>query len=382
MTRTLKAFAGLAVVALIAAACGGTQVQPSPTVAPATAQPATQAPTQAPTAVPIRLIVGAIHVGSIKDAGYNQAEHDALVAMADQVPGIKLIEAENIAEGPDVERVMENMIQQGAKLIFPQSFGYQDFALNVAARHPDVYFAHPSGYKLAPNFGTYWGASDQLQYLLGMAAGAMTKTNKIGFIGGYPIPQIIYSINAFHLGARSVNPNVQTVAVFDSTWVDPAKEAAATNALADQGVDVVSSIVDSPITVIQTAEKRGIWSIGYHSAAVAQFAPKGWISGIDFQFAPRFVKYANDVLSGTWKSENYIGPELAKLASWGPSVPESTRGAVAAKAAALASGSAKIFVGPIYDQKGTLRLKEGEVANWQLINTIDWFAQGVVGQTK
>ena len=371
-TTSVKILAVLAAVALIAAACGGA------TTPTATSSAATQ--TASPAA--IRLVVGAIHVGSIKDAGYNQAEHDALAYMAQQVPGIKLLEAENVPEGPDVERVMENMIQQGAKLIFPQSFGYQDFALNVAARHPDVYFAHPSGYKQAANFGTYWGASDQLQYVLGMAAGAMTKTNKIGFIGGYPIPQIIYSINAFHLGARSVNPNVQTVAVFDSTWVDPAKEAAATNTLADQGVDVVTSIVDSPITVIQTAEKRGMYSIGYHSAAVAQFAPKGWISGIDFQFGPRFVKYANDTITGTWKTENYIGPELAKLAPWGAAVPETTRGAATAKQADLASGKTQIFSGPIYDQQGTLRLKAGETADWQLINTIDWFAQGVVGQPK
>ena len=375
MSTLTKLLGGLAAIALITGACGGAS-QPQPTATAA----ATQATT--PTTAPTRLVVGAIHVGSIKDAGYNQAEHDGLVYMTREVPGVKLLEAENVPEGPDVERVMENMIQQGATLIFPQSFGYQDFALNVAARHPDVFFAHPSGYKKAANFGTYWGASDQLQYVLGMAAGTLTKTNKIGFIGGYPIPQIIYSINAFHLGARAVNPKVQTVAVFDSTWVDPAKEAAATNALADQGVDVVTSIVDSPITVIQTAEKRGIYSVGYHSGAVAQFAPKGWIGGIDFQFGPRFVKYANDVIAGTWKSENYIGPELAKLAPWGPAVPEITRATVANKLADLAGGKAQIYVGPIYDQQGTLRLKEGQTADWQLINTIDWFAQGVVGQPK
>jgi len=374
VSRTTRAIAALAVVALVAAACG-TAATPTPT---ATVGPTA---TVAPTATPVRLIVGAVHVGSIKDAGYNEAEHDGLVYMTQNVAGVQLLEAENVPESPDVERVIENMIGQGAKLIFPQSFGYQDFALEVAAKHSDVYFAHPSGYKLADNFGTYWGESYQLQYVLGIAAGLTTKTNKIGFIGGYPIPQIIYSINAFHLGARSVNPNVQTVAIFNSTWVDPAKEAQATNALADQGVDVVSSIVDSPITVVQTAEKRGIYSIGYHSAAVAQFAPKGWISGIDFQFGTRFVKYANDVINGTWKSENYYGAELSLLAPWGTAVSDDAKSQVQAKLTAI-QGGAPFFVGPISDQAGTLRLKAGEAADFNLPNTIDWFAEGIVGQPK
>ena len=139
---------------LIAASCGGATVTPSPTP--------TVTLTATPTTVPTVLTVGAIHVGSIKDAGYNQAQHEGLVAMTQKVPGIKLLEAENVPEGPDVQRVMENMIQQGATLIFPQSFGYMDFALNVAATHPEVKFEHPAGYKLADNFGTYWAASDQL----------------------------------------------------------------------------------------------------------------------------------------------------------------------------------------------------------------------------
>jgi basic membrane protein A len=191
-----------AAAALVAASCGGTTVAPSPTPAITV--------TASPTAVPTVLTVGAIHVGSIKDAGYNQAQHEGLVAMTQQVPGIKLLEAENVPEGPDVERVMENMIQQGATLIFPQSFGYMDFALSVAAKHPEVKFEHPAGYKLADNFGTYWAASDQLSYALGVAAGKMTKSNKLAFVGAMPIPTVLASVNAFHLGAQSVNPSVET----------------------------------------------------------------------------------------------------------------------------------------------------------------------------
>ncbi len=338
------------------------------------------------TTTPTKLTIGAIHVGSIHDAGYNQAEHDGLVAMTKTVPGIKLLEAENVPEGPGVETVMENMIKQGATLIFPMSYGYQDFALNVAARHPNVYFEHPAGYKKAGNFATYWGASDMYSYSLGAAAGLMTKTNKIAFLGGFPIPQIIDSIDAFHLGARSVNASVTTYAIFNGTWSDPAKEATATNALADQGVDVVTGIVDSPISFVETAEKRGIMSIGYHSASVAKFAPNGWISGIDFQFGNYFAQCAQNAIDGKWTAENYIGAVnsgMVQLAPFGKNVPDSAKTKTLAVVQSFKDGTLKSpFVGPVYDQKGTLRIKPGEVPDWNFVNTVNWFAQGIVGQTS
>jgi basic membrane lipoprotein Med (substrate-binding protein (PBP1-ABC) superfamily) len=338
------------------------------------------------TPTPTRIVVGAVHVGSIKDAGYNQAEHDGLVAMTKAVPGVKLLEAENVPEGPGVETVIQNMINQGATVIFAQSYGYQDYTLEVAAKNPSVVFEHPAGYKKASNFSTYWAASDYYNYALGVAAGMMTRTDKVGFIGGFPIPQIVDSINAFHLGARSVNPHVTTVTVFDNTWADPAKEATATNSLADQGVDVVTGIVDSPISFVQTAETRGIMSIGYHSAAVASFAPKGWISGIDFQFGSYFTQCVQEKLDGTWKAENYIAglsTDMVQLAPFGKNVPSSVQQATTAALQKFKDGSMKSpFVGPVYDQSGKLRIAAGQVPDYNFINTVDWFAQGIVGQPK
>ena len=366
----MKARAGgiaiLALVALLVSACAGSG---------GTSQP--------------QLVVGALHVGSIHDAGYNQAQHDGLVAMTQKVPGIKLLEAENVAEGPDAERVMNNMIQQGATLIFPQSFGYQDFALDVAKQHPNVKFEHPAGFKSAKNFGTYWASSHDLSYLMGMAAGRMTKSNKLGFVGGFPIPQILATVNAFELGAKSVNPNVTTRAVFDGSWVDPGKEATATNALADQGVDTVTMVVDSPITVVQTAEKRGIYSIGYHSSHVEQFAPNGWINGISFVWGDTFAKFASDVKANKWQAQNIIGDlptGMATLADWGKNVPPNVQQEVQTKKAAFLAGSAHAFQGPIYDQKGTLQVKGNELtskdAEAKFINTdCNWLAAGVIGQT-
>ncbi len=361
-------------VALVLAAVACSSEKATPTSPPAQ-----------PTATTKKIIVGALHVGSMTDAGYNQAQHEGLLLMQKNIPGVQLLEAENVPESADAERVMENMIQQGATIIFPQSFGYLDPALNVAKKYPNVTFEHPAGYKLAPNLGTYWAASDQFTYLLGIAAGKLTKTNKLGFIGGFPIPNIIYSINAFELGARSVNPNVQTIAVFDSAWLDPGKEAATTNTLADQGVDVVTMIVDSPITVVQTAEKRGIYSIGFHSTEVQKFAPNYWIGGVGFTWGGFFTQVVKDVQAGTWKSQNVIGDlssGMATLGPWGSKVPNDVQQLIEAKRQEFLKGTLQVFKGPIKDQQGTLRINAGEVGASNLVNTMDWFIEGVIGKTS
>jgi basic membrane lipoprotein Med (substrate-binding protein (PBP1-ABC) superfamily) len=332
-----------------------------------------------------KLIVGALHVGAITDAGYNQAHHDGLVAMKANLPNVDLIEAENVPESADAERVMEGMIQQGAKIIFPQSFGYLDPALNVAAKHPDVIFMHPAGFKLAPNLGTYWGNNFEAMYLAGIAAGAATKSGKLGFITAFPIPNILASVNAFHLGARSVRPDVQTTLVINGAWVDPAKEAAATNALADAGVDVVTMIVDSPITVVKTAEERGIYAIGFHSDALAQFAPKGWLTGVAYSWGGLYTRIVQSVMDGKWKSEHIRGgieTDYVTLAPFGPSVSDETKAKIDKAKAALISGELKIFAGPIKDNEGKERIPAGKAGGIELLDTTDWLVEGVIGQTK
>ena len=331
------------------------------------------------------LIIGALHVGSMNDAGYNQAQHAGLVAMNENLPNVKLIEAENVPESADAERVMENMIQQGAKIIFPQSFGYLDPALNVAAKYPDVTFMHPAGFKLADNFGTYWGNNFEAMYLAGIAAGAATESNQLGFITAFPIPNILASLNAFHLGAKSVNPDVVTTLVINGAWVDPTKEAAATNALADAGVDVVTMIVDSPVTIVKTAEERGIKVIGFHSDALQEFAPNGWLTGVAYTWGPLFTRIVQSVEDGTWKSEHIRGgveSDYVTLAAFGPSVTEETKAQIEAAKAGIISGELKIFQGPILDNEGTVRIPEGEAGGIELLDTTDWLVEGVVGQTE
>ena len=330
-------------------------------------------------------VVGVLHVGAITDAGYNQAHHDGIEAMKANLGNVRVIEAENVPESADAERVMESMIQQGAKMIFPQSFGYLDPALNVAEKHPDVVFMHPAGFKLADNLGTYWGNNFEAMYLAGLAAGSATKTNKLGFITAFPIPNILASVNAFHLGAQSVNPDVETTLVFNGAWVDPVKEAAATNALADAGADVVTMIVDSPVTIVKTAEERGIHSIGFHSSALEEFASAGWLTGVAYTWGDLYTDLVQQVMDGTWKSEHIRGgmeSGYLELASFGPAVSDEVEALIAEQQEAIVKGDLQIFAGPISDNEGTLRIAEGEAGGIELLDTTDWLVEGVIGQTE
>src|SRR5208337_1456259 len=224
--------------------------------------------------------VGAIYVGSVNDYGYNRAMKDGLEQMKQNIPGLKLIEAENVPETGDAERVMEGMIQQGAKLIFATSFGHQQSAFNLAKTHPDVVFEHAGGWMQAANFGNFFGATQAAWHPMGVAAGKMTKTNTLGFVAGAPIGYVIGNIDAFALGAKSANAYVEVRVVTTGSWSDKAKEAAATSALIDQGADVIAMQVDSPAIVIQVAEGRGAYSIGFQSIEARALAPKGWLTGL------------------------------------------------------------------------------------------------------
>ena len=336
-------------------------------------------------AAPPALIVGILHIGSVTDGGYNQAHAEGVRYMQKMLPGIEVIEVENVPESADAERVMETMIQRGAKLIIAASFGYLDPALNVAKRHPDVKFEHPSGYKLAPNLGTYWANTQDGFYLMGMAAGKMTKTHKAGFVVALPVSFFLANVNAFHLGARSVDPQFETRVVFTGTFLDPGKEATATNALLDQGADVIAMIVDSPITVVQVAERRGAYSVGYHYVGVQKFAPKGWISGLAFNWGPLYVRFARAVMDGTWRSEAIYGnvaSDYLVIAPFGPAVPASVVRQVSASKQAMINGQLRVFMGPIKDNHGNLRVAEGQVLTDQDYGKMDWLAEGVIGQPR
>ena len=330
-----------------------------------------------------RLIIGAIYVRSVNDYGYNRSFHDALTQVARELPGVKLIEAENVPETADAERVMEGMVQQGAKLLFPTSFGYSDSARKVAKRHRDVCFEYAGDGDTEKNFGIFFGATQSAWYPMGVAAGKMTKSNKLGFVIGIPIGYAIGNVNAFELGARSVNPKAETVVVVTGGWSDKAKEAGAANALLDQGCDVVAMHVDSPATIIQTVEARGGRSIGFQSIEARALAPKGWITGLGFTWAPFFKEVALSVMAGKFRAAAvYRGlGEMVAIAPFGASVPAGVQKLVNEAADQIVKGF-NPFTGPMMDNAGHLALPPGASLGKDQMGTFNWYAQGVIGKVR
>jgi basic membrane protein A and related proteins len=330
------------------------------------------------------LIVGVIYVGNANDYGYNRAMKDGVEEMRRNVPGVKVLEAENVAETAESERVMAAMIAQGAKLIIATSFGHQEFAFRLARSHPEVTFVHAGGWETRANFGNFFGATQTAWYVMGVAAGHMSKAGKAGFVVGVPIGYAIGNVNAFHLGARSVNPKFQTRVVVTGGWSDKVKEAAAASALIDQGADVLTMHVDSPATIIQIAENRGVSSIGFQSVEARKLAPKGWICGLGFNWGPYMTETAQQVMAGTFKGtmvRRGLGEKMLVVAPFGDAVPQDVRVAVEGAAAKVAAGFTP-FTGPIKDNTGAYALRAGETMEGSDMGKFDWYAEGVIGRVR
>ena len=248
------------------------------------------------------VVVGVIYVGPRGDFGYNQAQA-AAAAMIKKMPGVKVVEEENVPETVAVQKTMEAMINQDkAGLIFPTSFGYFDpHMLKMAEKYPKVRFDHCGGMwtqgKHPANTGSYFGYIDECQYLAGIVAGYTSKTKKLGFIAAKPIPQVLRNINAFTMGARSVNPAITTTVIFTGDWSMPVKEAEATNSLADQGIDVFTMHVDGPKVVVETAAKRGKMVCGYH-ASQAKLAPNAYLTGAEWNWVTAYKTIIEAAQSG------------------------------------------------------------------------------------
>jgi simple sugar transport system substrate-binding protein/basic membrane protein A len=313
------------------------------------------------------LTIGAIYVGSIDDAGYNQALHDSIAVIGDNIDDVEIIEAENVPE--DACTVpMQLMIDQGADLIFATSYGYHDAALALSVANPDVVFEWCGGgsENATANFGTFFGEPPNGWYMMGMAAGLMMQENEVedpmfGFVAAFPIGWTRTFINAFTLGAQSVYPPVvpnataavEVVVAYTFSWSDLAQQAITTNALIDQGADVITMHVDAPTTVIGTAETRGVYSIGYQSVEAKKFASLKWIGGIGFTFGDKLTEVAQDVIDGTYVGANkYWGWDegAMALAEWGPDVTEDIKAEVLAAKDDLEAGTLYPFTGPIYDR--------------------------------
>ncbi len=387
-------FASLIVLTMLLAACApaATEAPVVPTEAPvvATEAPvvATEAPvvaTEAPVAEGPCLIIGVTYVGSITDAGFNQAMHDSAMEVQKNIPCVKILEAENVPETADAEKTMQTMIDEGARLIFPTSFGHQEFAFNLSKTNPDVVFEHVGGYMMSDNFANFFGKPPETFYIMGAAAGLVTKSNKLGFVAAFPMGWSITFINAFELGAQSTNPAAETIVNWTFSWSDSAKEAAAADALINQGVDVITMHVDAPGTIIQTAESRGVYSIGYQSLAAQQFAPEYWLSGVGFTLGGKMTWFASSVMDETWEPiflRCGLADGCMAIAPFGPKVPQNAQDKVKELSDALNAGTLVVFKGPIVDQDGAVRIAEGATLGDQDMGNVDWFVKGVVGNPK
>ncbi|TAK68614.1 MAG: BMP family ABC transporter substrate-binding protein [Actinomycetota bacterium] len=374
--------ASIAAVGMALAACSSPATSSSPSGGTAPGQGATK--------------VGIIAVGPKDDYGYNQAVFQGAQAIRKAYPNVEVIDAYSIPENDSAATTMEQMISDGATIIFATSYGHLQTALKVAKAHPDVVVVHQGGLIPTPipaNVGSYFGAVYEPVYLGGILAGAATTSDKLGYVYAIPIPQTLANINAFELGAQSVTPQSQTIAVSTPSqtnpWCDPPVQADKIAALLSQGVDVVTQHQDCTKTIIQATENAGKYTVGYHADA-SSLAPKGWLGGSEWNWGPLYVDIVKTAIDGKFTGSTYNANYRANMASgknpfissaYGPSVTAQTKALVDAATAKLKSGWTP-FTGPLYKQDGTLIVPAGTSLTVDQIETMDYFVKGVVGTTK
>ena len=336
-----------------------------------------------------KITVGVIYVGPKDDYGYSQAQAQAAAAIK-KLPGVTVIEQEKVAETTDVQKVMASMIEQdGATLIFPTSFGYWDpHTIRMAEKYPNVRFAHCGGMwtegKSPKNTASYFGYIDECQYLNGIVAGHTTKSKKLGFIAAKPIPQVLRNINAFTLGAQSVKKDITTQLIFTGDWLLPVKEAEAANSLIDQGVDVITMHVDSPKVIVETCERRGIYTCGYH-ADQSSLAPKGYLTGAEWNWLTPYTTHVKDAMAGKPLDHFMRGglkEGFVKTSPYGKAVSAAARKTADDVKAKMMKDEFIIFKGELKDNTGKVVIPAGSVYKQQdiVLEQMNYLVAGVVGK--
>nr|WP_228034982.1 BMP family ABC transporter substrate-binding protein [Oculatella sp. LEGE 06141] len=343
------------------------------------------------------ITLGFIYVGPKDDYGYNQAHAEGAAGIAAKYNWLTIVEEANVPETTSVEESMRSMIDlDGAVAVFPTSFGYFDpHILKLAEEYPEVQFFHCGGLYQdgvhPKNVGSYYGYIDEAQYVSGIVAAMTSKTGKLGFIAAKPIPQVLRNINSFTLGARSVKPETTTQVIFTGNWAEPVKEAEAANSMADQGIDVLTCHVDSPKVVMETAERRGIFSTGYH-ANQAELAAKGYLTGAEWDWTTVYSKYAEDIRAGKTLTDGSI-PHVVrggikegfcKLSDYGPAVSAEAKQAADAALAQFQDGSLVIYKGEVKDNTGKVVVTSAEELKQQdpKLEQMNYLVEGVIGSVS
>ena len=327
-----------------------------------------------------KLKVGFVYVGPIGDHGYSyQHEQGRLAVEKEFGDKVQTTYVENVSEGPDAERVIQQLAQSN-DLIFTTSFGFMNPTVKVAKRFPKVKFEHATGFKREPNLATYNIRFYEGRYVAGIIVGKMTKTNTIGYIASFPIPEVVMGINAAYLGAKSVNPNIKFKIVWVSTWFDPGKEADAAKALTDQGADVLFQHTDSPAPM-KLAEQQGIYAVGQASDMKA-FGPNAQLTAIVDNWAPYYIERVKAAMDGTWKSGDVWGglnTGMLAMSPWNSKIPADVVKLAEDAEARIKSGAFHPFTGPMKKQDGTQFLKEGQVISDADLAGMNFYIEGIEG---
>ncbi|MCT4621092.1 MAG: BMP family ABC transporter substrate-binding protein [Marinisporobacter sp.] len=327
-----------------------------------------------------KLKIAFVYVGPVGDAGWSYAHDEGRKYLVENMPEVETTFIESVPEGSDSERVLTELAEKGNKIIFATSFGYMDSVMNVAKKYPDVTFLHCSGYKTAENVATYFGRMYQPRYLSGVVAAKKTKSNQIGYVAAFPIPEVIRGINAFTLGVKSVNPEATVKVVWTNTWYDPAKEKEAAKSLLDAGADVITQHQDTPGPQ-QAAQEQNAFSIGYNTD-MSQFAPEAYLTSPVWNWGPYYVSTVKAIKEGTWKSEKYWGglkDGAVDLAPMTKLVDDETKAMVEEDKKKLMETDWDVFTGTIKDQDGNVKVEEGKKLTDEELLSMDWFVEGVEG---
>jgi basic membrane protein A len=326
--------------------------------------------------------VGFVYVGPVGDGGWTYEHNEGRLAVEEHFgDAVETVFVESVPEGPDAERVMTQMALGGADLIFTTSFGYMDPTINVAAKFPDVKFEHATGYKRADNVSTYSARFYEGRAVQGHIAGQLTESNIIGYIGSFPIPEVIRGINSAYLHAKEVNPDVEFKIVWAFTWFDPAKEAEAASVLIEQGADVILQHTDSTAPQAAAQAAGNVYTFG-QASDMGEYAPMPRVSSIIDNWAPYYIARTQAVIDGTWESTDTwdgIGPGMVGIGEISSAVPADVKASAEALRDSLASGEYHAFTGPINKQDGSAWLAEGETADDGTLLGMNFYVEGISG---
>ncbi len=328
-----------------------------------------------------KLKVGFVYVSPVGDAGWTYQHDQGRQIMEKNLAGqVETKFIESVPEGAEAERVIRDLAKSGYDLIFTTSFGYMNPTLKVAKMFPGKYFEHSTGYKTAKNLGTYMCRYYEGRYLAGIVAGKMTKSNTLGYVAAFPIPEVIRGINAYTLGAKSVNPDIKVKVIWVNSWFDPGKEREAAEALITQGADVITHHTDSTAPVL-TAEEKGVYAIAYHSD-MSKYGPKAQLTAVTHNYGDIYTKIAKSVLDKSWKSEaiwNGIKEGAIKLEGMNAAVPGDVVALVEKTRKGIAEGSIHPFQGPVKDQSGKVVVAAGKSMSDKELLGMNYYVEGVQG---